>query len=228
MANRYNKTLANLLGECLHEALHLYFYNLQTGSHQRDPFAPLYARLNEFFRTLQKSGKQKGKRINVDGWTQKQIENWVIGAVRRMVKFLEHEQISWFQEEWSLDMIYMDKTGRHVVHLGKPDLVAYSEKRERYLVLDFKTAESTKNYFNRHSENGPSRRNKLVGYAFGARQKLKFKYGWNMKPISIGYVVFIREKVQKGRMPRMEVLEESVSLNRLNKWKQRYVDKLNS
>ena len=221
----HNSMLANLLGECLHKSLRLYFYNIQTDSHQKDPFAPLYQHLDQFFRTMKKSGKFKGKRINVEGWTQKQIENWVMGAVRRMVKYLEYEQISWFQEEWSLDMIYMDKTGRYVVPLGQPDLVAYSRRRQAYLVLDFKTAVSTKKYLSRGS-NGPGRRDKLLGYAFGARQKLHFEKGWRMTPIIIGYVVFIREKVRKGTMPKMEVLTQETSPGRLNKWKQRYLNRL--
>ena len=220
------KTLSNLMGECLHKSLHLYFYNIQTGSHQKEPFAPLYAHLDEFFRAMKKSGKLKGKRVYVDGWTQNQIENWVIGAVRRMVQFLEKEQISWFQEEWPLDMIYMDETGRHVVHLGQPDLVAFSQKRQAYLVLDFKTATSTENYLNRETRSGPTKRNKLLGYAYGARQKLMFRQKWDMKPITIGYVVFIREKIQKGRMPKMEVLTEEVLPGRLEEWKTAYMARL--
>ena len=123
-------------------------------------------------------------------------------------------------------MIYLDDGGKNIMHLGEPDLVLYSERRGAYLVLDFKTADCNDKYINQGRDSDRKKWDKLLGYSYGARQKLRHTTGWKMDKIYIAYVVFIRQKVRKGRMPPMTVLEQAVSERRLADWHKRFLRSL--
>ena len=222
MARYKQPHLPAWLGDRLHKALKLYFYNLSSGLHQADPFAPLHAQLTTHFRHYRKRYGITKRNLNA-GWTEKQVRWWVIGAVRRFLVFFEKEKVSWFREEWALDLIYLDDDGKHMTHLGEPDLVLYSQRRQRYMVLDFKTADDNDKYIHQGRDSDRKKWDKLLGYAYGARQKMRHSTGRKMDKITIGYVVFIRKKVRKERMPPMTVLEQSASRRRLENWHKRFL-----
>lgn len=223
--SRYKRpSLPTWLGDRLHKALKLYFYNLNTGLHQEDPFAPLHQQLSTHFRHFRARYGITGRNLH-SGWTEKQVRWWVIGAVKRFLKFFASHNPSWFREEWPLDLIYMDEKGRRITHLGEPDIVLYSERKQAYFVMDFKTADDDGKYANKGRPGDVKKWDKLLGYAYGARQKLRLQYGKTMKPLYIAYVVFERAKVRKGRMPRMTIFREYVRPQRLYRWKKRFLAK---
>lgn len=216
-------SLASWLGDRLHKALKLYFYNKRMKLHQQDPFALLEAQLQTHFSSFRRRYGLAPTAPLLDGWTDKQVTDWVMGGVRRFVAFTEREQITWFIEEWPLDTIYLNDEGTVYTHLGEPDFIGYSKRRKTYLVLDYKTADHTDAYFADGRIHDPIKRDKLLGYAFGAKQKLKLERGRVMKPIRVGYAVFIRDKVRSGQMPKMVLVEEDASPRRLRRWLKRFL-----
>jgi hypothetical protein len=219
-------SLASWLGDRLHKALKLYFYNKRMNLHQQDPYALLENQLQSHIQVFRKRYQIGPTAPLLAGWTEKQVTNWVMGGVRTFVAFTEREQITWFIEEWQLDTIYLNDDGSIYTHLGEPDFIGYSERRKTYLVLDYKTADHTEAYFENGRIHDPVKRDKLLGYAFGAKQKLKLTEGKLMKPIRIGYAVFIRDKVRgAGYAPKMVLVEEDASPRRLRRWLKRFLQK---
>lgn len=220
---QYTKpSLATWLGDRLHKALKLYFYNRNTGLHTQDPFAPLHAQLSTHFRHYRLRYGVRSRNLH-SGWTEYQVRWWVMGSVKRFVKIFNSHSPSWFKEEWPLDLVYMDEAGKHITHLGEPDIVFYSTRLKAYVVMDFKTADDNGKYVNNGRPGDIKKWDKLLGYAYGAKQKLRLEYGWYMKPVYIAYVVFPRQKVRKGRMPNIEILTEYVRPQRLYRWKKRFL-----
>ena len=221
-------SLASWLGDRLHKALKLYFYNKRHNLHQQDPFGLLEAQLKSHFVAFRRRYKIAPRAALLDGWTEKQVINWVLGGVRAFVAYTEREKITWFIEEMPLDTIYLNDEGTLHTHLGEPDFIGYSERRKMFLVLDYKTADHTDAYFRDGKIHDPDKRDKLLGYAFGARQKLKLRDGTIMKPIRVGYAVFIRDKVRgPGYAPKMVLVEEDAPPRRLRRWLKRFL-KLNA
>lgn len=217
-------SLASWLGDRLHKALKLYFYNKRMKLHQQDPYALLEVQIKTHLLTFRRRYNIKGHAPLLDGWTEKQVIDWVMGGVRAFVAFTEREQITWFIEEMPLDTIYLNTDGSYYTHLGEPDFIGYSERRKTYLVLDYKTADHTDAYFAGGRIHDPIKRDKLLGYAFGAKQKLKLTEGRHLKPIRVGYAVFIRDKVRRtGDNPTMVLLEEDASPRRLRRWLKRFL-----
>lgn len=217
-------SLASWLGDRLHKALKLYFYNKRVGLHQQDPYALLENQMKTHFQTFRRRYNIAPQAPLLDGWTEQQVINWVLGGVRTFVAFTKREKITWFIEEWPLDTIYLNDEGTLYTHLGEPDFIGYSERRKTYLVLDYKTADHTDAYFDEGRIHDPIKRDKLLGYAFGAKQKLKLQDGTIMKPIRVGYAVFIRDKVRAaGHAPKMVLVEEDASPRRLRRWLKRFL-----
>ena len=217
-------SLASWLGDRLHKALKLYFYNKRMKLHQQDPYALLENQLKTHFQAFRRRYGIPANAPLLDGWTEKQVTNWVLGGVRRFVAFTKREQITWFIEEWPLDTVYLNDEGTLYTHLGEPDFIGYSARRKTYLVLDYKTADHTDAYFRDGKIHDPDKRDKLLGYAFGAKQKLKLQEGKIMKPIRVGYAVFIREKVANATAaPKLVIVEEDASPRRLRRWLKRFL-----
>ncbi len=213
--------LAGFLGEELHKAFKLYFYNKRTRVHQKDPFKPIHKQLDTALCKQRKSTDMARKNtIIFEGWTQDDLRKWIIGCVKCFIDFFEAEDVTWFREEWSLSTIYITPEGKHIKHLGEPDIVFYSQRRKSYLILDFKTANNITAYFQKDKMRLTE---KLLAYAFGARQKIYATKRLHMHAITIGYVVFIRKKVVSGEMPEMHIFEEFVSKRRLNRWRKNHV-----
>jgi len=217
-------SLASWLGDRLHKALKLYFYNKRMKLHQQDPYALLEVQLKTHIQTFRRRYNIGPNAPLLDGWTEKQVTNWVMGGVRAFVAFTVRERITWFIEEMPLDTIYLNDDGSFYTHLGEPDFIGYSARRKTYLVLDYKTADHTDAYFDNGRIHDPIKRDKLLGYAFGAKQKLKLSEGLNLKPIRVGYAVFIRDKVGRaGDSPTMVLVEEDASPRRLRRWLKRFL-----
>lgn len=217
-------SLASWLGDRLHKALKLYFYNKRMNLHQQEPYALLENQLKTHIQAFRRRYNIADTAPLLDGWTERQVINWVLGGVRTFVAFTVREKITWFIEEWPLDTIYLNDKGTLYTHLGEPDFIGYSERRKTYLVLDYKTADHTDAYFDNGRIHDPDKRDKLLGYAFGAKQKLKLQDGTIMKPIRVGYAVFIRDKVRgAGYAPKMVLVEEDASPRRLRRWLKRFL-----
>lgn len=214
-------TLSSYLGERLHQGLKVYVYSRRTGC-QKDPMDVLRRQLDAHFISFRKKlGIAADQSILLDNWTENEVRTWVVANVKKFIAFFKREQIDWCREEWSLDPTSLNKDDTRWTHLGTPDFVAYSKRRKAWLVIDFKNAGSVDMYM----ENGAIREpDKLLGYAFGARQHLKSEYGLgDIKPIVIGYMVFLRHKVTRATPAKMVLVEEKASNGRLSTWRKRYL-----
>ncbi|MBI1364288.1 MAG: hypothetical protein GC134_09915 [Proteobacteria bacterium] len=219
-------SVPSYLGDRLHKALKLYFYNKRTrmSGHYRDW---VKLQLDNHFVAMRKLLKvADGDPVGVGDWTEAEIRTWVLAGVDWIDAFCKKEDISWFREEWGLPFVYLDEAAGIATHLGEPDLVAYGKVRKRYMVLDYKNASSTAMYVD---DDGTIRRSptnmidKLLGYAFGARFRFKKELKRRMKPITVGYLVFIRDKVTPATPLQVHLVTEDVTPQQLEGWRRRMV-----
>lgn len=213
--------LSSYLGDRLHKALKLYLYNRKTNlkgqpvdwiNHQLDAAFQAY-------RTLYKV--PAGQAFIVEGWTDTDIRTWVVACLGLFIDFLAREDVVFYFEEWDLDNIYLDPPqNTRTAHLGCPDLVGFSRRRNAFLVLDHKNASHPDAY-----RDGPTLRevDKLLGYAFGARQRYEREHKRKMKVIVIGFLVFVRHQPPKAA--ELHLLEEPASPQRLGAWRKRALKK---
>jgi hypothetical protein len=218
--------IPSYLGDRLHKALKLVFYNRRTRT-QGKARDWVNTQLDLHFAAMRKYLKAPPTApVGVEDWTEADIRAWVLAAVDWMEAFCAAEDVTWFREEWSLPFVYIDEAAGLATHLGEPDFVAYAKGRKSYLVLDYKNASGTHNYVD---ETGAIRRaptnmlDKLLGYAFGVRFRFKKELRRRFRPITVGYIIFIRDKVTPTRPLKVHLVTEQVSPQQLEGWRRRMV-----
>ncbi len=222
-------SLPSYLGDRLHKALKLYFYNKRIGV-QGDHTDWVTLQLDQHFRAMRKHlGTPANAPVGVSDWTEADIRTWVLACVDWADAFYKDEDITWFREEWNLPFVYLDQAAGVATHLGEPDFVGYSRKRKTYLVYDYKNATTVDMY---KDEDGKIRRSpnnmadKLLGYGFGARDRFKRELKRKMRPLQIGYAGFIRNKVTKGKPLKVHMVTEDATAQQLEGWRRRMVKSL--
>lgn len=210
--------LSSYLGDRVHKALKLYLYETRL-KRAGNPHDWINVQLDHHFRTLRGYLKvRKGREAVVHGWSETDIRRWVLACVDWLRDYIAAEGITLYREEWSLEMTHLDKKGQVMSHLGTPDFIAFSNRQKRWLILDFKNTESVQQYY---EEDGSLHGlDKLLGYAFGSRIKMKREEHRKMRyPLIIGYILFMRTKVPVGGKADVRVVSEPASARRIEDWR---------
>jgi len=135
-------------GECLHYVFEHYIKALRANPRLNRKNASKKAQnaLERFFKhenakgflTLHKSTQRP------DMWTVKEIKRWAMKCLEKLIKWFKKNQIVWIEEEMSLSFEVDNDDGTVTgYNLGRPDLVGYSAKTGRYIVMDYKTSQKS-------------------------------------------------------------------------------------
>lgn len=133
-------------GACLHHVLEHYIKVLRSNPRlkRKDAMKAACKALDSFFKRENARGvlslTQPAERPGI--WTVQEVKNWAMKCLRKMIAWLRAHQIVWIEEEMSLsfELDHADGTVQRF-NLGRPDLVGYSAKTGRYIVLDYKTTQ---------------------------------------------------------------------------------------
>jgi ATP-dependent exoDNAse (exonuclease V) beta subunit len=133
-------------GECLHHMFEHYIKALRINPklNRDNAFKCAHKALHKFFKRENRKGflriQKYATRPNM--WTVAEIKAWALKCLRRFIKWLKDEQIVFIEEEMSLafELDLPDGSVRGF-NLGRSDLVAYSAKTGRYIVIDHKTSQ---------------------------------------------------------------------------------------
>lgn len=216
--------LSSYLGDRLHKALKLCLYEQRT-HRQGSPYDWVHVQLDNHFGALRKMIGNSNKPVTLKSecgqqyWSEDDVRHWVIGCLKSFYSFVAKEQITWYREDWSLEMTHLNRDGSRQAHLGTPDFPAYGNKRNRWFVLDFKNAASSDRYIDTDSHDDLYNSDKALGYVFGVAQKLRREEKRQITfPVIYGYMVFIREKVAKGKKAKLKLITYKAKQNHLSRW----------